>query len=145
MPNMIIAKANAKENLGEFMCLSITKANAKTNLQISICNNFCVDGTSPFLKLSVDEVGLSSHRGMAKSRQLRCWQEFDFWVRAQNERSLPSPGLNISGAAPMSSWRLKNHCSLERHVGNAYCCHSCLCRCCCRQYHYRCCVLLQCS
>ena len=41
---MIIAKANAKENLGEFICLSITKANAKTNLQIFICNYFCVDG-----------------------------------------------------------------------------------------------------
>ena len=37
---MIIAKANAKENLGEFICLSITKANAKTNLQIFICNHF---------------------------------------------------------------------------------------------------------
>ena len=42
---MIIAKANAKENLGEFICLSITKANAKTNLQIVICNHFGVDGT----------------------------------------------------------------------------------------------------
>ena len=31
---MIIAKANAKEHLGEFICLSIAKANAKTNLQI---------------------------------------------------------------------------------------------------------------
>ena len=41
---MIIAKANAKENLGEFISLSITKANAKTNLQIFICNYFCADG-----------------------------------------------------------------------------------------------------
>ena len=41
VPNMIIAKAKAKENLGEFICrLSITKANAKTNLQIFICNHF---------------------------------------------------------------------------------------------------------
>ena len=31
---MIIAKANLKENLGEFIRLSITKANVKTNLQI---------------------------------------------------------------------------------------------------------------
>ena len=41
---MIIAKAKAKEKLGEFICLAITKANAKTNLQIFICNHFCVDG-----------------------------------------------------------------------------------------------------
>ena len=46
---MIITKANANENLGEFICLSITKANAKTNLQIFICNHFCVDGTITFL------------------------------------------------------------------------------------------------
>ena len=45
MPNMIIAKAKAKENLGEFICLSITKAKAKENLQIFICNHFCADGT----------------------------------------------------------------------------------------------------
>ena len=44
VPNMIITKANAKENLGEFICLAITKANAKTNLQIFICNHFCVGG-----------------------------------------------------------------------------------------------------
>ena len=41
---MIITKANAKQNLEEFIYLSITKANAKTNLQIFICNHFCVDG-----------------------------------------------------------------------------------------------------
>ena len=41
---MIIMKANAKEYLGKFMCLSITKAKAKTNPQIFICNRFCVDG-----------------------------------------------------------------------------------------------------
>ena len=29
VPNMIIAKANAKENVGESICLSITKAKAK--------------------------------------------------------------------------------------------------------------------
>ena len=39
---MIIAKANAKENLGDFICLFIRKANAKTNLQIFICNHVCV-------------------------------------------------------------------------------------------------------
>ena len=37
MPSMIITKANAKENLGEFICHSITKAHAKTNLQIFMC------------------------------------------------------------------------------------------------------------
>ena len=44
---MIVTKANAKENLGKLICLSIAKANAKTNLQIFICNHFCVDGTRP--------------------------------------------------------------------------------------------------
>ena len=44
VPNMIITKANAKENLGEFMCLSITKAKATTNPQIYICNSFRADG-----------------------------------------------------------------------------------------------------
>ena len=29
MPNMIVTKANAKETLGEFICLSIAKAKAK--------------------------------------------------------------------------------------------------------------------
>ena len=41
---MTITKANAKENLGEFSCLSITKAKAKQNLQIFICNLFRADG-----------------------------------------------------------------------------------------------------
>ena len=45
MPNMTKTKANAKENLGQFICLSITKAKAKSNLQIFICNRFRVDGT----------------------------------------------------------------------------------------------------
>ena len=44
MPNMIVTKANAKENLGKFICLSSTKAQAKQNLQIFICNRSCVDG-----------------------------------------------------------------------------------------------------
>ena len=43
---MIITKANAKDNLGEFICFSITKANAKTNLQIFFCNCFRADGMS---------------------------------------------------------------------------------------------------
>ena len=30
---MIVTKANTRENLGEFICFSITKANAQTNLQ----------------------------------------------------------------------------------------------------------------
>ena len=34
--NMITTKANAKENQGEFICLSITKANANSNLHIFI-------------------------------------------------------------------------------------------------------------
>ena len=33
---MITTKANAKENLGEFICLSITKAKANLHLQISL-------------------------------------------------------------------------------------------------------------
>ena len=41
---MIITKANAKENLGGFIGLSITKEKAKTNLQIFICNCFRADG-----------------------------------------------------------------------------------------------------
>ena len=41
---MITTKANAKENLGEFICLSTTKAEAKENLQIFICNRFRADG-----------------------------------------------------------------------------------------------------
>ena len=32
-------KANVKENLSEFVCLSITKAKAKTNPQIFMCNH----------------------------------------------------------------------------------------------------------
>ena len=44
VPNMIVTKANAKENLGEFVCLSI--ATAKTNLQIFICNRFRADGNA---------------------------------------------------------------------------------------------------
>ena len=44
VPSIIITKANTKENLGEFICLSVTKATAKTNLHIFICNQFCVDG-----------------------------------------------------------------------------------------------------
>ena len=43
---MIITKANAKENLEQFVCLSITKAKAKTNSQIFICHRFRADGTS---------------------------------------------------------------------------------------------------
>ena len=46
VPNTIITNANAKENLGKFICLSITKAKAKTNPQNFICNRFCVDGRS---------------------------------------------------------------------------------------------------
>ena len=41
---MAIAKANAIENLGEFISLSITKAKAKTNPQNFICNRFRADG-----------------------------------------------------------------------------------------------------
>ena len=41
---MIITKANAKENLGDFICLSITKAKAKTNPQILISHRFRADG-----------------------------------------------------------------------------------------------------
>ena len=42
---MNIAKANAKENLGAFICLSIAKAKA-SSLQIFICNRFRADGNS---------------------------------------------------------------------------------------------------
>ena len=42
LQNMIVTKANAKESLGKFICLSITEAKAKTNPQIFICNRFCV-------------------------------------------------------------------------------------------------------
>ena len=42
----IITKANAKENPGEFICLSTTmRAKAKSNLQIFMCNRFRTDGT----------------------------------------------------------------------------------------------------
>ena len=44
IPNMIVAKANEGENLGEFVCLSITKGKAKTNPLVFICNDFCADG-----------------------------------------------------------------------------------------------------
>ena len=37
VPNMLITKANAKENLGELMCLS--KAKARKNPQIFICKH----------------------------------------------------------------------------------------------------------
>ena len=42
--NMFTTKANAKENLGECICLSITKAKAKQDRQIFICNRFLADG-----------------------------------------------------------------------------------------------------
>ena len=47
VPNMIITKANAKENPGELICLSITKAKKRKqkNPQIFICNHFLADGT----------------------------------------------------------------------------------------------------
>ena len=44
VPNMIIMKANAKEIIGEIICLSITKARAKQNHPIFICNRFRADG-----------------------------------------------------------------------------------------------------
>ena len=67
---MIIAKANAKDNPGEFICLSITKANAeqtKKNHQIPICNHFCVDGT---FTLIIRYITLCLHYFYAKSREL---------------------------------------------------------------------------
>ena len=50
LPNMIITKANVKESLVEFNCLSDTKAKAKINLQIFICNCFHAEGTNPSQK-----------------------------------------------------------------------------------------------
>ena len=49
LPNMIITKANAKENPEKSICLSITKVKAKINPQIFICNCFCVDGIANVL------------------------------------------------------------------------------------------------
>ena len=43
---MINTKANAKENLGEFVCLAITKAKARKNLQTLISNRFRADYSS---------------------------------------------------------------------------------------------------
>ena len=94
VPSMIIMKANAKENLGEFICLSITKANAKTNLQIFICNHFCVDGiTCCFssccircqmenedvgeLAMSLSQSGLKIGQKVAKSSW--CW--LNVWMK----------------------------------------------------------------
>ena len=44
VPKMTMTKAKAKENLGEFICLSISKAITNENLQIFICNHFRADG-----------------------------------------------------------------------------------------------------
>ena len=67
---MIIAKANAKENLGEFICLSITKANAKTNLQIFICNHFCVDGSSQSTLLHLQRLSSAPATVFGQRRQI---------------------------------------------------------------------------
>ena len=71
---MIIAKANAKENLGEFICLSITKANAKTNLQI--CNHFCVDGTCNYREALriLDEVFQKSFKNPCLATRAACYR-----------------------------------------------------------------------
>ena len=42
--NMFIAKANAKENVGEFICLAITKANAREKPRFAFVMVFCAEG-----------------------------------------------------------------------------------------------------
>ena len=53
MPSMIITKANAKENLGEFTCLSITKAK---KLEIFMCNHGRADGNCGRQYLVLDAI-----------------------------------------------------------------------------------------
>ena len=70
VPNMITTKANAKEDQGEFICLSVTKANAKRNLQIFICNHFCVDGSQARI-LGVGVASQQLLRGLESLQSLR--------------------------------------------------------------------------
>ena len=69
VPNMTITKANAKENLGELICLSIAKAKAKYNLQIFICNYFRADGTIWLKKMAYSQ----NRGGPAISEYLIPW------------------------------------------------------------------------
>ena len=114
---MFIRKANAKENLGDVVCLPITKAKTRENPQIFICNRIGMAGTT---------------WGNIGVRKGLFWSEVVFkifiscfsWFRGSSKCYLwgPNPPVSNPAVAKRASWRSSESgaAGVSSPSGNAY-------------------------